>query len=211
MQRAKQEKFFLGELPDENIEEPIILTVAAFRGGKSKIDDVYLQSFAQRERMKSLFSNIFSGGGGGRGGGRNANDDETSVNSNELGSHDESFSLADGEQSFSSESVYADAAAAAKRAVDGADAKDEQPAASLQENEDRRGSNPSHRGGSNSLRSSYSQQVHRQGSTDSVHSLNSMHSRRRRLLDSDDEDGEKGDGKQDDDEEVEDEDRKSVV
>jgi hypothetical protein len=176
MQRAKNENFFLGEIPDDT-ESSIVITVAAFKGGKSKVDDVYLHSFAQRERMKSLFSNIFSSSAGDRK--VNHNDDDTSVTSADGESRDASFSITDND----SGSIYVEAAEAARKAVEEADAKDDQQS-------ERRGSETS------SIKSSPSRTKPLVYGNDSV-TVTRKHSRRRHL-DSDDEDDAKSSSAHDD-------------
>lgn len=148
MQKAKQPSVFLGEVPPNDESDCILLTVAAFQGGKSKIDELYLHDFSTQQRVKSLLSNLFSNLGGGGGGDFHSDDesaasaaddtDEGSVpGANDKGNgnnnhhhhhgggqgHNRDVSFVDLGQSIVASSTINAAAEAAKRAVEGGDGK----------------------------------------------------------------------------------------
>lgn len=69
----------------------IILKIAAYKGGRGKLDDLYMHDAKKTEQVKSLFSNILGGGGGGmRGFDYNSSDDEEDDDDDENESQDTS-------------------------------------------------------------------------------------------------------------------------
>jgi hypothetical protein len=60
LQKSRQAAFITADNIEQSTEndEYLIFTVAAFQGGKSKLDELYLQDFSTQERMKNILSNM---------------------------------------------------------------------------------------------------------------------------------------------------------